>query len=113
MLHQQVLGSPLQTSWQQGWPGSRHWLPVQAYPTTSAGPRFYPVRPTVPRSFGSSIHPRQQISPTHQRPLATSSPPHLESHGISQVSCGPDSSESGSSDVQPVTYTRDRLFGCC
>ncbi|XP_055945123.1 protein turtle-like isoform X2 [Argiope bruennichi] len=111
MLHQQVLGSPLQTSYQQGWPGSRHWLPAQAYPATPAGPRFYPVRPSVPRGFSGSIHPRQQISPTHHRPLATSSPPHLEGHGVSQVPCGNDSSESGSSDVQPVTYTRDRLLG--
>ncbi|XP_054718152.1 protein turtle-like [Uloborus diversus] len=114
MLHQQVLGSPLQTPWHQGWPGSRRWLPVQAYPPGAAESRFYPLRPTVPRGFSGPIHPRQQISPTHQRPLATSSPPRLEGqsiYGVSQVPCNPDSSESGGSDVQQVTYTRDRLLG--
>ncbi|XP_015914377.1 protein turtle [Parasteatoda tepidariorum] len=114
MLHQQVLGSPLQTSFNQGWPGARHWLPLQAYPSNGTGPRFYPVRPSGPRSFNGSVHPRQQVSPGHQRPLATSSPPHLDSHlinRVSQVPCGPDSSESGGSDVHQVTYTRDRLLG--
>lgn len=115
MLHQQVLGSPVQPSWHQGgWPGSRRWLPIQAYPANSNGPRFYPLRPSVPRGFNGPVHPRQQISPTYQRPLATSSPPRLEGYGgngVSHVPCGPDSSESDSSDVQQVTYTRDRLLG--
>lgn len=104
MLHQQVLGSPLETSWRQGWPGARHWLPAQAYP----GPRFYPVRPGPPSRFGVPAHARQRMSPSHQRPLATSSPPHWEAPGASQAH---DSSESSGSDVQQVTYTRDRLLG--
>ncbi|KFM82623.1 hypothetical protein X975_14172, partial [Stegodyphus mimosarum] len=112
MLHQQVLGSPIQNSWHQGWPGSRRWLPVQAYPANSTGPRFYPLRPAVPRGYNSGpVHPRQQISPSYQRPLATSSPPRLEFSGVNGAAQGPDSSESGGSDVHQVTYTRDRLLG--
>lgn len=114
MLHQQVFGSPVQPSWHQGgWPGSRRWLPIQAYSANTNVPRFHPVRPCVPRGFNSSVNPHKQISPTYQRPLATSSPPRLEgceSNGVSHVPSGPDSSESDSSDAQ-VTYTRDRLLG--
>ncbi|KAG8193648.1 hypothetical protein JTE90_024012 [Oedothorax gibbosus] len=85
ILHQQVpLDAPR-------WPGARHWLPVQAYP---GPPRFYPLRP---RGFIMPPLAKQRMSP-----LATSSPPHWEP---------PPESDSSGSDVQQVTYTRDRLLG--
>lgn len=109
LLHQQVLGSPLQSSWHNGWPGSRRWLPMQAYPVHTT-PRSFPHPAVQP------LHHTPASLNHHHRPLATSSPPRLDQQGSGystlpgKIPCSRDSSESSSSE-HPVTYTRDRLIG--